>query len=107
MRFVPFTEENDWEGETWTFWLQLDGNEDELVRLNELTHESETYHLSLNDIESEETVDRMVRRAKVGYMYSDNKVVGRFLCPEVNSKEPVHALEDLFYKGGIEGYFQE
>jgi hypothetical protein len=109
MRFVPFTEENDWEGETWTFWLQLDGNEDELVQLHELTHESETYHLSLNDIESEETVDRMVRRAKVGYMYSDNKIVGKFLCPDSTGVglTQEELLNGHFYKGGIRDHFRE
>jgi hypothetical protein len=109
-RFVPFTEENEWEGETWIFWLQLDGNEDELVRLHELTYESDTYHLNLDDIESERTVDRMVRRAEVGYMYSDNKVTGRFLCPELTTKEHLRlneVLNDLFYKGGIQTYFRE
>lgn len=107
MRFVPFTEENDWEGETWTFWLQLDGNEEELVRLYELLSGQDTYTLDMNDVEDEASVDRICARAQCGYNYSDNKVVGRFLCPEVNNKEPVHALEDLFYKGGIKDYFQE
>jgi hypothetical protein len=110
MRFVPFVEKNDWEGETWTFWLQLDGNEDELVRLYELVSDNETYELDLNDVESEESVDRAVRRAHVGYHYSDNKVTGRFLCPEKSNKENQtlsEFLDDAFYKGGIADHFRE
>lgn len=108
MRFVPFFEENEWEGETWTFWLQLDGNEDELVRLYELLSDQETYTLDLNDVESEEAVDRIVSRAYVGYYHSDNKVTGKFVCPE-NTSGFAHSefLDDKFYKGRIEDHFQE
>lgn len=110
MRFVPFVEKNDWEGETWTFWLQLDGNEDELVRLYELVSDNETYELDLCDIESEEAVDRMVDRADVGYYYSDNKVSGRFICPDIDGSwatDRQEWLDNKFYKGRIEDHFRE
>lgn len=105
--FVPFTEVNDWEGETWTFWLQLEGNERELVSLKELISKyelHEEYNLDLNDIESEEAVDRMVSRAQCGYMSSDNKVSGRFVCPEDSSST---SLDEDLYKGGITDFFKE
>lgn len=108
-RFVPFVEENDWEGETWTFWLQLDGNEDELVHLYELLSDQETYTLDLNDVESEDAVDRIVARAGVGYFHSDNKVTGRFVCPQPTGDwgNRQEFLDDKFYKGRIEDHFRE
>lgn len=108
MRFVRFVEENEWEGETWTFWLQLDGNEDELVRLHELLSDQDVYTLDMNDVEAEESVDRICSRAQCGYYYSDSKVTGRFLCPELPSAlTPNGGLDDLFYKGRIEDHFKE
>lgn len=105
--FVPLVEHNDWEGETWTFWLQVEGNEDELVKLYQWISGyelEETFELDVNDRESEDVVDRMVERATVGYNYSDNKIVGKLNLPEVKSEEE---LRDLLYKGGIEDYFKE
>jgi len=103
MRFVPFTEDNDWEGETWTFWLQLDGNEEELVRLHEATHDLESYSLNLNVIENEDTVDHLERHAKQGYMSSDIVVTGKFVMPDLLSDD----LDRALYKGGIEFMFKD
>lgn len=109
MRFVPFTEENEWEGETWTFWLQLDGNEEELVRLYELLSDQETYTLDLNDAEDEASVERICNRAGVGYFLSDQLIMGKFTCPDKDdyNVEDGRYLDEMFYKGRIERYFKE
>ena len=108
--FVPFTEENEWEGETWTFWLLLTGNEKELQRLNELLFEERfdiepSYSIDLNDVISEDEVDRICARAGVGYFMSDNKITGRFVCPDIGTNH--EQLDDLFYKGRIRDHFKE
>ena len=41
MRFMKFQEDNQWEGEIWYSWLQVDGNEDELDNLEYLLRQLE------------------------------------------------------------------
>jgi hypothetical protein len=101
--FLRFTEENDWEGETWDFYLQIDGNETELDRLHALVYsqfeENGWSSFEFGDeILSEEEVDTLVKWGDSGYLPYHNKVTGKFRCP---SGDP----EQLFYKGEIEGYF--
>lgn len=107
LTFVPLVEHNDHEGETWTQWLQVEGNEHELEYLFTQLFKyelGETFELDLNDRESEEVVDRMVARATCGYAWSDSMVVGRLNLPDYTSAE--HILDDL-YKGGIDRHFKE
>lgn len=107
--FVCFIEDNEWEGERWAFWLQVEGNEDQLEYLFTLLFKyadnlSETYILDLGDRESEHAVDRMVQRGQSGYMNSDNKVVGDMVIPEFKDWED---LDRALHKGGIEKFFRE
>jgi len=108
--FVPFVEENDHEGETWTFWLQYNGNESELRMLSEKLYEDRfesepSYSIDLNDVEDEEVVERICARARMGYNPSDMMIRGKFFCPDI---PPTHeALDDLFYKGRIGDHFKE
>lgn len=105
--FVPLTENNDWESETWIKWLQVEGNEDELEYLYTVLHKleaTEQYELDLNDRESEEVVDRIVARATVGYDYSDQKIVGKLTLPDIQDQED---LDGALYKGHIEKLFKE
>lgn len=109
MQFVTFTEENEHEGETWDFHLQLDGNEKEIDALFNLLAEIENdegfeqeYQLDTNPI-SESDVDVLVKHAHGSYRADHNKVTGKFTCPELDEKND--CLSDLFYKGGIEDYF--
>lgn len=106
MRFVRFVENNEHEGETWTFWLQVDGNEAALADLwNFLIdqEESEPIEYELFDFEyktlSEHDVDVLVEYGGEGYMGLHNKVTGVF-----NYQEPSEDLREL-YKGGIRKYF--
>lgn len=107
--FVRFTEDNDWEGERWDFWLQLTGNETELARFAALLKDTEAeetyelpYQLYLEDIESEAVVDKLVEYAMPGYMDSANKIVGKFTCPDTLGFD----VDDL-YKGGIHKFFKQ
>jgi hypothetical protein len=111
--FVKFTENNEWEGETWVHWLQVEGNEAELTKLWNLLadaqpedgdEETEEPEFELADFEKEtlpeEHVDVLVKHTIGGYMAAHTKVVGRFVCPD--------ELGDggrVFYKGKITDYF--
>lgn len=111
--FVKFVENNEWEGETWTHWLQVNGNEDELTKLSNLLAEleleadedAEDPPYELVDFEqqtlSEEHVDVLVEHAGGdGTAAAHTKVVGKFVCPD-SLGEGGRAI----YKGDITKHF--
>jgi hypothetical protein len=109
LQFVEFEEVNDWEGETWTFWLQLTGNEDELTKLDDLLSQAEReieyelpFTLYLENCENESVVDKLVQHSEEGYYDSHNMVLGKFTCPE-----SLGEAADELYKGGIRDYFKK
>lgn len=117
MKFVPFTEENDWEGETWRFWLQLTGNETEIEKLANLLIKQSTgedgeqqeigYSLDLSDVLEESQVQLLVDHAAgTSYLTSENKVTGTFTCPD-EPDETADPDDDPFYKGRITELFKE
>jgi len=109
MKFIRLREMNDWEGELWNFWLQLDGNEDELAKLESLLAEQRRlgydlpYHLHLTFPVPEDEIDALVEVAEDygGYYPRDMKVTGKFTCPDEIGEEG-----DALYKGGIFRYFK-
>jgi len=99
--YVKFTEENDHEGETWTFWLPVEGNEHALAAFAEWLADQgprvEDYNLELEARESEERVAALVEHGGSGYMAYHTKVSGLMSSPPDNP--------DRLYKGGIRGLF--
>lgn len=99
--FTRFTEDNDHEGETWTFWLQRDDNEDALRWLGRLIRDHEldgdeyaSFVLDLNVTLAERDVDLLVTYGGAGYMRLHTKVVGRLtVTPDLDL--------DTLYKGGV------
>lgn len=110
MNFIKFEENNDHEGETWLFWLQVDGNEAELEKLRLLTDQVEGYEVSWGEL-TEHDIDVLVEHGGWGYMNYHNKVKGKFVCPEFNLDDEPEALQELcddeFYKGRIEDHFEK
>ncbi len=108
MNFVPFTEENEGAGQTWATWLKIDCNEEELRKLADLLEGNETYSIDLLDDVPESVAERICDRAKMGYMWSDWMLKGKFTCPvnEHNLTEQ-EFCDDAFYKGRIENHFKE
>lgn len=111
--FVEFIEDNQHEGETWRFWLQLTGNLAELRRLERAIAEVSVahgggcdYELNLDDPISEQDVDIIVAHAQTGYMKSETKVVGRLKLPDdlIEQTDYGPTLDSL-YKGEIVKYF--
>jgi hypothetical protein len=115
LKFVKFTEHNDNEGESWNFWLQLDGNEAQLKQLQSwlgtFDDDGGSYELDMTPVDESE-VDILVKHSDEGYMDYENKITGTFACPEPDSKaetDPDEAwewLNDSFYKGDIARYFK-
>lgn len=104
--FVKFEENNDHEGETWVFWLQVEGNEQEIDRLETIladADEQEEYAL-YEDRLDEHDVDVLVAHAGRGYYNYHNKLTGTLELPGLGDPK-AKDLDDLFYKGGIKGYF--
>lgn len=100
MKFIKFTENNDWEGESWNFWLQVDGNEKEIEEFREKISENSPYELA-NEIIDEKEVDTLVKHCTSGYFDSENKVKGKFNVKKII----LNKNEDNLYKGGIRDFF--
>jgi hypothetical protein len=102
--FVKFRENNENEGETWVFWLQIEGNEDELdllgYTLDELSTDPEDREWALYPevVLAEHDVDVLVTHAGHGYMSYHSKVVGSLQVPNGFNT-------DRLYKGGIKKLF--
>lgn len=105
LQFRKFTEINDWEGEEWNFWLQVDGNEAELERLAEYLADDEEFQLS-SELATAKEVKTLVKHAHIGYMADENKVTGRLKLPENLHDDDHEYPSDWFYKGGIVEFFQ-
>lgn len=109
MRFIKFKEYNDWEGETWYSWLQVDGNEDQLDNFAaalQWAYEGEMFDLEyelLEDVLEEEFVDCLVKHGNSStYTQTHSKVTGKFTSPTAND-----ILGQGIYKGKIENFFKE
>lgn len=111
--YVEFTEQNDYEGEQWSFFIEAtENNLDELEKLknqaNEFIATDEDlaydlgYRLNLDPL-PENVVDVMVDRSDGGYMSRYNKVKGKLTCPQFKDGE---AMRDAMYKGGIKDFIE-
>jgi hypothetical protein len=107
-RFVKLTEDNDWEGETWHFWLQLDGNQAELDKLAVWLEEKQGeddeggFSLNMDRTRYEDEVDLLVEEADYGYMKTHNKVVG---IANFGDLSLVDDPASILYKGRVEDFF--
>ncbi|WP_029931069.1 hypothetical protein [Nocardia otitidiscaviarum] len=101
-------EYNDWEGETWNFWLAVDGNGPALDRLVEFVakrygdDDPQPFRFT-DDLLSAEQVDLLVRFAECDYMPTHNRVDGVLTLPGELGDDFARKL----YKGGIKGFFTE
>lgn len=98
-------ESNDNEGETWSWWLQADGNETALKRLQDacLQFGDDMFELT-EDLVHEAEVDILVRYTDGGYYSAHNKVDGALFLPKFGDYA---AFWDQMYKGGIQSLFLE
>jgi hypothetical protein len=101
--YAKLTENNDNEGETWRFWIPVDGNQAALEHLDSAIGDSEWYDLDLTPV-PESDVDALVRHTGDGYMAYDTKLAGVLAL----TAEIIAQIEDAgdegndpLYKGGI------
>jgi len=103
--FVKFIEENDWEGETWNFYIPFKGNEEAIKKLAVRIRNSESYTLVQTPI-SEKEVDILVKHDNFkGYMARENKLSGKLDFTDYPNKS-TNGADDPFYKGDIEKYLK-
>lgn len=94
--YLRFTEENDWEGETWNFYIPIENNEAALSHLRTLIEGQNQYELGTEPF-SKKTVKTLDRNSRVEYMALENRLSGILLLPDRIDWEN----DDPFYKGGI------
>jgi len=107
MQFVTFIEINDWEGETWRFYIPI--SETNLPALQVLSPAlisrglGDTYKLDLSPVD-ESYVDKVVEKSRSGYMAYHNKCAGTLRLPEKFFDLSNEDFERALYKGGIEDF---
>lgn len=104
MKFVQMVENNDHEGESWSRWLQLDGNEEAIeLLITFIEDESEEESYEFTGVEADEAeVLVLVRLGNFGYGYGAQHTMYRGTLTLPNGFE----VNDI-YKGKIEDFFKE
>ena len=97
MRLLKFTERNDWEGETWNFYIWMDSDTESRLRNSLKMSGAGSYSLSKNEYTEEQVEKLMGRESRSTYM-DDHNLCGVLHLPDSISFDD----EDPFYKGGIE-----
>lgn len=108
--FVKLTENNEHEGETWHFYIPIDGNEAAIGQLLDVTigldqDIDEGYSLDVTPIPEVE-VDILVKHADTGYMANHNKLTGVLTLPEDFDERMADEDSDPLYKGQIKEYMK-
>jgi hypothetical protein len=108
--FVKLTENNEHEGETWHFYIPVEGNEEAIGQLFEAIavldqDVDEQYSLDLTPIPEGE-VDILVKHADTGYMANHNKLTGVLTLPDDFDEKMTEEDGDLLYKGQIKEYMK-
>ena len=101
MDYVKWTEINDWEGETWNFYIPFWGNTSAVYLLITMLPEYSSYKLCPNLIPEDE-VDILIKHVgENGYMPEHNKMKGIIDRTKFENLDADH-FESLFYKGGLD-----
>ncbi len=95
MKYYRLTEHNEWEGETWHFYIPVDGNEEELEKLRS-SIDGEIYKLSKKTYEEDKITTLCEDDDDAGYMAKHNKLEGKFVFEQPSDKNT-----EPLYKGGI------
>lgn len=98
--YVRFTENCDWEGESWNFYLPVEGNEEALVWLRGLVADadSEEYEVGEETYTRAEVETLARSHSQTTYLQEHTVLSGRLATvPDL----------DLLYKGGIRDQVSE
>jgi len=102
--YVKFTEYNEWEGESWNFFIPINGNREAIKKLRKAIKvyleksDLEEFTLSTDTL-TESEIDTLIKHANdhTSYRSAQNKLKG-LLCGDMIQK---NTIADLLYKGGI------
>jgi hypothetical protein len=97
--YAKLTEDNDWEGETWYFWIPIEGNELTLKQLEGCLTEDDQYEVDMTPVPELE-VDILVKHSDVGYLHTHNKLAGTLKFGDEQAVL-IGRDGDPLYKGGI------
>lgn len=107
--YVTLTEDCEYEGETWRFYIPVEGNADALSKLAEALASfadqgPEAFTLDLTPIPESE-VDVLVKHGgDTDYMPAHNKLVGRLVIPDDVLAQLAAGDEESLYKGDIDDF---
>lgn len=105
MNYIEFSETNDWEGETWHYFLPLEGNEKALRQLDSkiLEYGMNAYSIDWTPRNEGYVMGLVRRKGSTLILKEFNIVQGKlFTLPEFDSHSD---LDAILYKGGIENFF--
>lgn len=100
--YFEFKENCSWEGETWRWYIPIDGNEKNITFLKKEIEKFPNFTIS-EKIFDEREVDILVENTSVGYMASHDKLEGKLDFSDYPEKS-TNGAEDPFYKGDIREY---
>jgi len=103
--FYQIIEHNDWEGETWKFYLVKDGNEKFITKLKKAIKKHDEYGEVMeigDELVPEFDVDILVKYAESKYMMSHNKV-DKVLDPKIIQAGTAEKFFDCINMGGLFG----
>ena len=118
MKYASFVEINHKDHETYIYYLQFDGNENELLALKDIIDNADIsgmfgdyseFCIDINNLVSQDTVNEQIKINFNGYKPFD-VCNGKFDFHEddffnLDDKEKALKLDEMFYACRIENYF--
>lgn len=108
--YVRLTEHNEWEGETWHFYVPVEGNEAALQAMHNVIRDlsnqapdEHPYVLRLDETFTAEQVETLVTTpsSAASYLAEHNRMAGVLTLPDDLMAEFATAGMDKLYKGGL------
>lgn len=101
MEYRQFIERNEHEGETWHFYIPVEGNEEALIEFGAMKIDGGDFHLRNDKIFSAEEVSIIEENDSMGgYLPRHNRLEGKLDLTDIR-KLGSQELHDYLYKGGI------
>jgi len=103
MSYYRFTEHNDNEGETWHFYIPVEGNEETIKNLKIFLEENnleDEYEIS-NKVFTDNETEVLCDNTDSGYMDFNNQLFGKLILPKLEMHKDGYIEDDPLYKGGI------
>ena len=97
--YQEFIENNDWEGETWSHFVKIEGNEDKVAKIKQLFEEFGGEVFVVGKVQDTTTADVLVENSDSGYMarYAFSSKLPSL--EDLNGISDHVTLSDVFYKG--------